>query len=180
RDAGDSAGLFPHLAGIRGHGAAWGDIDGSGYPALFVNSFHDNGSKAAMLFRNNKGKFMLDDQAHLRTSGAGSGALFVDLTNNGRLDLYVSNCALEGQNELRRIPSSLFRNNGNGKFTDVSKDSGAVLPGFSGRGLAALDADGDGLLDLILCERYYGAVKYGPTLLKNKGNFKFYPLQKDV
>src|SRR5438128_1958516 len=94
RDAGDDAGLFPHLAGIRGHGAAWGDVDGSGYPALFVNSFHDNGSKAALFFRNDKGKFQLDAQEHLRTSGAGSGALFVDLTNSGRLDLYVSNCAI--------------------------------------------------------------------------------------
>src|SRR5450631_1240300 len=77
RDAGDDVGLFPSLGGIRGHGAAWGDIDGSGYPALFVNSFHDNGSKAAMLFTNKKGKFTLDSQEHLRTSGAGSGALFV-------------------------------------------------------------------------------------------------------
>src|SRR5438445_1371815 len=128
RDAGDDAGLFPNLAGIRGHGAAWGDVDGSGFPSLFVNSFHDNGSKAAMFFRNDKGKFRLDDQEHLRTSGAGSGALFVDLTNNGRLDLYVSNCAIDNKKEVRRIPSSLFRNDGGGKYTDVSKDSGAILP----------------------------------------------------
>src|ERR1044071_2572948 len=74
RDAGNDTGLFPHLGGIRGHGAAWGDVDGSGYPSLFVNSFHDNGSKAAMLFTNKKGKFTLDDQVQLRTSGAGSGA----------------------------------------------------------------------------------------------------------
>lgn len=173
RDAGDDAGLFPALAGIRGHGAAWGDIDGSGYPALFVNSFHDAGSKAAMMFLNKKGKFSLDPQQHLRTSGAGSGALFVDLTNSGRLDLFSSNCALDNKMEVRRIPSAIFRNEGGGKFTDVSKDSGAILPLFAGRGLSALDADGDGLLDLMLCERYYGPVKYGPTLLKNKGNFKF-------
>jgi len=180
RDAGDDAGLFPALAGIRGHGAAWGDVDGSGYPSLFVNAFHDNGSKAAMLFRNDKGKFRLDDQPHLRTSGAGSGALFVDLTNNGKLDLYASNCALDGKVEVRKIPSAIFRNDGAGKFTDVSKDSGAIFPAFAGRGLAALDADGDGLLDLILCERYYGKVKYGPILLHNKGNFKFDNVSKDV
>lgn len=180
KDAGDETGLFPALGGIRGHGAAWGDIDGSGYPALFVNSFHDNGSKAAMLFTNKKGKFTLDAQEHLRTSGAGSGALFVDLTNNGRLDLYVSNCALNSKAEVRKIPSALFRNDGGGKFTDVSKDSGAVLPLFAGRGLAALDANGDGLLDLMLCERYYGAVQYGPTMLRNKGNFKFDHVSEEV
>ena len=180
KDAGDDAGLFPALGGIRGHGAAWGDIDGSGYPALYVNSFHDNGSKAAMLFTNNKGKFTLDAQEHLRTSGAGSGALFVDLTNNGRLDLYSSNCAMQSKMALRQIPSALFRNDGAGKFTDVSKDSGAILDLYAGRGLAALDADGDGLLDLMMCERYYGPVKYGPTLLQNKGNYKFTAASKDV
>src|SRR5262245_31180156 len=179
RDAGDDTGLFPNLGGIRGHGAAWGDIDGSGYPALFVNSFHDAGSKAAMLFTNKKGKFTLDGQEHLRTSGAGSGALFVDLTNSGRLDLYVSNCALDGK-KGRDIPSALFRNDGAGKFTDVSKDSGAILPGFAGRGLAALDADGDGLLDLLLCERYYGEVKHGPALLRNKGGLKFDNISADA
>src|SRR5438045_3860485 len=36
RDVGDEAGIFPYLAGIRGHGAAWGDVDGDGWPDLFV------------------------------------------------------------------------------------------------------------------------------------------------
>jgi hypothetical protein len=179
RDVGDEAGLFPHVAGIRGHGAAWGDIDGSGWPALFINSFHDAGSKAAMLLRNEKGKFRLDAQEHLRTSGAGSGALFADLTNNGRLDLYVSNCALE-KGEVRKIPSFLFRNDGMGKFTDVTRDSGTSFPAFAGRGLSAIDFNGDGLLDLVLCERYYGPVKYGPILLKNLGNHKFQNVSKEV
>src|SRR4051812_39809395 len=93
KDAGEEAGIFPHLAGIRGHGAAWGDVDGSGYPSLFVATFHTAGSKPSVFLRNEKGKFRLDDQEHLRTSGIGSGALFADLTNTGKLDLYVSNCA---------------------------------------------------------------------------------------
>src|SRR5438445_11614525 len=80
RDVGDEAGALPHLAGIRGHGAAWGDVDGSGWPSLFVATFHNAGSKPSMFLRNDKGKFRLDDQESLRTSGAGSGALFADLT----------------------------------------------------------------------------------------------------
>src|SRR4051812_41993672 len=141
RDVGDEAGLFPHVAGIRGHGVAWGDIDNSGFPSLFVASFHDAGSKPGMLLRNEKSRFRLDDQPQLRTTGMGSGALFVDLTNNGRLDLYVSTCATDGKSPERRAPGYLFRNDGDGKFTDVTKESGAVLPLFSGRGLSALDAD---------------------------------------
>jgi hypothetical protein len=172
RDVGDEAGVFPHVAGIRGHAAAWGDIEGKGWPDLFVGTFHNAGSKPSMLLRNEKGKFRLDGQEHLRTSGMGSGALFVDLTNSGRLDLYVSNC-VHGNGTAETAPNLLFRNDGEGKFTDVSKDSSACPQGYQGRGLAALDFDGDGLLDLITCERYYGAVKTGPALYRNKGNHRF-------
>src|SRR4051812_27663378 len=49
RDVGDETGAFPALAGIRGHGAAWGDVDGDGFPSLFVGTFHNSGSKPGML-----------------------------------------------------------------------------------------------------------------------------------
>jgi hypothetical protein len=99
--------------------------------------------------------------------------LFVDLTNSGRLDLYVSNCA-HGREDVGRVPSFLFRNDGGGKFTDVSRESGACPPGYEGRGLSALDADGDGLLDLVTCEQYYSSkVKTGPGLYRNKGAYRF-------
>lgn len=173
RDVGDEAGIFPHVAGIRGHGAAWGDVDGDGWPDLFVATFHNMGSKPSIFLRNNKGKFRLDKQELLQTSGIGSGALFADLMNQGRLDLYVSNCA-NGKEGIALAPSMLFRNDGKGKFTDVSKESGACPPGFMGRGLAALDFDGDGLLDLLMGEQYYSlTVKTGPALYRNKGNLRF-------
>src|SRR5262249_23680215 len=91
KDVGDDAGVIPHVAGIRGHGVAWADVEGDGWPDLFAATFHNNGSKPSVFLRNDKGKFRLDPQEHLRTSGIGSGALFADLTNSGRLDLYVSN-----------------------------------------------------------------------------------------
>jgi hypothetical protein len=172
RDTGAEAGVFPHLAGIRGHGVAWGDVDGDGWPDLFVGTFHNAGSKPSVFLRNGRGKFRLDDQKQLRTSGQGSGALFVDLANKGRLDLYVSNCA-HGSEGALAAPGVLFRNDGDGRFTDVSSESGACPPGYAGRGLAALDFDGDGLLDLLTCERYYGAVKTGPALYRNKGGHRF-------
>ena len=173
KDVGEKTGLLPAVGGIRGHGVAWGDLDGDGWPDLFVTSFHNEGSKPAMLFRNTKGTFRLDDQKPLAVSGLGSGALFADLTNSGRLDLYVSNCA-HGKEGVQAAPSQLFRNDGGGKFTDVSKDCGACPPGYAGRGLAALDFDGDGLLDLVTCEQYYSPkVKTGLALFRNKGKYQF-------
>lgn len=174
RDAGEESGIFPHAAGLRGHGAAWGDVDHNGWPDLFVTTFHDQGSKAAMLLLNDHGKFTLDPQEHLRTSGMGSGALLVDLDNDGDLELYASNCYLKSKDPVRQLPSHLFRNDGNGQFRDISKSSGTCPAEYAGRGLAAFDYDGDGLLDLILCEQYYSAkVKTGPILYRNLGDLKF-------
>lgn len=173
KDVGEETGIFPAAEGIRGHAVGWGDVDGDGWPDLFVGTFHNSGSKPGVLLRNVKGKFTADKQEHLKTSGIGSGALFADLTNSGRLDLYASHCA-HGKDGVLATPSLLFRNDGDGKFTDISKESGACPPGYEGRGLAALDYDGDGLLDLLLCEQYYSPkVKTGALLLRNKGKHQF-------
>lgn len=173
RNTSESAGLIPAISGIRGHGAAWGDIDGDGYPDLFVATFHNGGSRPSLLLRNQRGHLALDPQEQVRTSGMGSGALFVDLNNSGRLDLYVSNCTHGRVADELANPNSLFRNDGDGRFTDVSKASGACLPRYAGRGVAAADFDGDGLLDLLTCERYYGDVDRGPCLFRNLGNYRF-------
>jgi hypothetical protein len=178
KDVGEEAGIFPAVEGIRGHAAAWGDADGDGWPDLFVGTFNNSGSKPGVLLRNVKGRFTPDKQEHLKTSGIGSGALFADLGNTGRLDLYASHCA-HGKEGVLAAPSLLFRNDGDGKFTDISKESGACPPGYEGRGLAALDYDGDGLLDLLLCEQYYSPkVKTGAVLLRNKGKQQFEVVQE--
>jgi hypothetical protein len=182
RDVGDETGLFPHVSEIRGHGAAWGDVDGDGWADLYVATFHNQGSKANMFLRNVNGKFQLDPQEHLRTSGMGSGALFADFTNSGRLDLYVSNCSHGKKGDPAfSTPNSLFRNDGGGTFTDVSRQSGACPPLYEGRGVTVLDFDGDGLLDLLTCEQYYSPkVKVGPALYRNLGGHRFENVSEKV
>lgn len=172
RDVADESGVGKVLSGIRAHGAAWGDVDGDGWPDLFVGTFH-TGGKPSQLLLNRKGKFTLDTQEHVRVSACVSGALFVDLDNSGKLDLYVS-CSANGKDGVRAQPSRLFRNAGGGKLEDVSAASGACPPGMLGRTVAAADLDGDGLLDLIVCNFYYSpAVKQGLYVFRNKGGHRF-------
>jgi hypothetical protein len=174
RDVGDEAGLFPEVAGIRGHGAAWGDIDDDGWLDLFVGTFGGKDSKSSMLFRNSKGKFQLDPQKPLAIGGRMTGCIFADLDNDGDLDLYVGSMP-NVKNNLAGC--SLFRNDGTGKFADVSKGNGACPEAFGGRSATVLDFDGDSLLDLLVGEDpipgYNGSKTKSSRLFKNKGNLQF-------
>src|SRR5262245_9172469 len=178
RDVGDEAGLFPHVAGIAGHAAGWGDVDGSGWPSLYVGTFggHPYGSKANLFFRNDKGKFRLDGQKHLQVLGRASSAVFVDLDNDGDLDLYISNHAIDGKAYKQPhygAPNALFRNDGGGTFTDVSAGSGVCPADFPARSVAVLDFDGDGLLDLLVGECFFQGGQSRSRLFRNLGGLKF-------
>jgi hypothetical protein len=181
KDVGDDAGLFPHVASIRGHGAAWGDADGDGWLDLYVGTFQGAGSRANLFFRNDRGKFKLDEQKALEIPARTTGTIFVDLDNDGDLDLYVA-CMPQPKNNL--VACTLYRNDGKGKFTDVSKDSGACPAAFGGRGATVLDYDGDGLLDLLVGEDpipgYNGSTTKSSRLFRNKGDLKFEDVSKAV
>jgi hypothetical protein len=178
RDVAEEAGLWPHVGGIAGHGAGWGDVDGDGWPDLYVATFGGSpyGSKPHQFFRNVKGKFQLDGQKQLQVLGRASGAVFADFDNDGDLDLYVSNHAIDGKPYKMphfSTPNFLFRNDGGGKFTDVSAASGACPAEFPARSVAVLDYDGDGLLDLLVGECFFQGGKSRSRLFRNRGGLKF-------
>ncbi|MCC7265003.1 MAG: VCBS repeat-containing protein, partial [Candidatus Latescibacteria bacterium] len=151
-EVGSSAGVDD--AG-NGYGATWGDYDNDGDPDLYVTN---NG--ANLLYRNEgNGTFAeVGSSAGVADAGYGTGAAWADYDNDLDLDLYVVNY---GSANL------LYRNNGNGTFTEVGANAGVADVG-NGYGVAWGDADNDGYLDLYV-------VNYGSAnrLYRNHGNGTF-------
>jgi hypothetical protein len=189
RDITPETGLGGPLAGMMGHAAAWGDIDGDGDQDLFVGGFADRPDKEYLpaqspvsnrLFRNlGNGHFEPISNPALEHHGRTTAAVFVDLDNDGRLDLYVANNSkassglgpgVQHDAQLRR--SELFRND-RGTLVDVSTTSGACLTAAgAARGIGVLDQDGDGRLDILVLEDRFGRNPRS-RLCRNMGNFAF-------
>ena len=76
----------------------------------------------------------------------GSGCGWIDYDQNGLLDLYLVNGCKPG----RPARSALYRNNGDGTFTDVTEKAGTGAEGLFGMGVAVGDYDNDGFPDLFV------------------------------
>ncbi len=195
-DVTEAAGLRAPLAGLMGHGGAWGDFDGDGRIDLFVGGFCDRpnaeyapaaGPVPPHLFHNDGGgRFSIMDAPGVTTFARTSGAVFADLDNNGTLELYVSNNAKqkagkggEPQQSAQTRHSQLFRNDA-GKLVDISAESGACPETlFTSRNVAVFDYNGDGRLDLLIVEDKFTR---GPrsVLLRNEGGLKFKDVSEEV
>jgi hypothetical protein len=143
-----------------------------------------------LLFRNQQGRFRIDDQASVRIACRPTGALLVDLDNDGDLDLYVSSMPAAADSKLAaRVGTalagcSLFRNDGGGQFTDISLSNGACPPALGGRSATVLDYDGDGRLDLLVGEDplagYNGSPTTSSRLFRNLGGLRFEDVSRQV
>ena len=155
------------VAGGRfGMGAAAADYDGDGDTDLYVTSYGQN-----LLYRNRgDGTFEeVAEAAGLGISGWFTHAVWFDHDNDSDLDLFVSSFVSYslgeakycGDNSIGRrhycIPRSfkptasrLFSNDGHGKFTDVSEQSGIASVEGKAFGAVATDINNDGRLDLFV------------------------------
>jgi len=137
-----------------GMGTAVADYDGDGWPDLVKTNFIDD---LPNLYRNNRdGSFSeatVQAGLGLHSQFLGWGAAFVDYDNDGWPDIFMVNGHVypgvkSGDYRQQRL---LYRNGGQGKFSDRSKEAGAaVMEKTSARGLAVGDYDNDGRADLLI------------------------------
>ena len=141
-----------------GMGIDAADYDHSGNPSILISNF----SNQMLSLFHNEGHGLFVDAAPTSEIGRdslltlGFGCFFFDYDLDGWLDIFVANGHIEDQieNIQKRVryaePPHLFRNVGNGKFTEVTQQMGAdfARPRV-GRGAAYADIDNDGDLDLV-------------------------------
>ena len=157
---------------LAGMGVAVGDYDNDGWIDMFVTNFAYEFNN---LYHNEKEFFVdatasagLDDPSYLYV---GWGTFFFDSDNDGDLDLFIANGHIMDNNELQsdqltyEQPDQLFENRGNGKFVEISIESGNYFSQkHVARGSAYFDYDNDGDLDLLISNS-----NQFPILLRNDG-----------
>ncbi|MFO7906640.1 MAG: CRTAC1 family protein [Planctomycetota bacterium] len=166
-----------------GLGVTAGDYDNNGFPDLYLNNHGPN-----VLYRNNgDGTFSnVTESSGVRNGDTvGAGASFLDIEGDGDLDLYVSNYVdftyenhvpiiidghayQAGPRYYNPVPDTLYRNNGDGTFTDISETSGVGAHAGPGMGMVCGDFDNDGDTDVFIC--HDGQANF---LFRNDGHGNF-------
>jgi enediyne biosynthesis protein E4 len=157
-----SSGLAKQMYGL---GCAVGDFDNDGRDDIYITALGGN-----YLFRNLGGGRFADvtTKAHVKDAGFSTGAVWFDYDNDGKLDLFVSHyvdwseatdqlCTLDGKSKSYCTPelykgqsATLYHNLGHGVFEDVTKKAGLFDPSSKSLGVALIDYDDDGWIDLFV------------------------------
>jgi hypothetical protein len=180
-DVTDKAGV---ASGRFGMGVTAGDYDNDGWQDIYVTNYGRN-----ILYRNNGNGTFADttEKAGVAAPGWSTCAVWFDYDNDGLLDLFVSGFVYydKSQNILcvdktmsrtfyciprvfKPRPSHLYHNNGNGTFTDASRESGIEDSPGKSFGAVATDVNNDRLMDLFVAND-----TMPNFLFVNKGDGKF-------
>jgi hypothetical protein len=165
-DVTEKAGLSGMPQNRYSMGVAVGDFDNDGFEDIYVTGYGGN-----TLYRNNGNGTFTDvtQKAGVGAGGWSASAGFFDYDNDGKLDLFVTRyidwtfktnrycgeqrpgyrayCHPDNYDGVNNI---LYRNNGDGTFTDVSAKAGIANPAGKGLGVAFADFDDDGFTDVFV------------------------------
>ncbi len=166
-----------------GMGVAAGDYDNDGDIDVYVANYGPN----ALLRNDGSGVFEnVADEAGVDDPGWGSAAAFLDLDADDDLDLFLVNylnwspaieryCYDRGDptycaptTYAAPAPDRLFRNDGDGTFTDITRQAGLNTTYGNGLGVVGADFDGDGLTDVFVAND-----RNVNQLWLNQGNLRF-------
>ncbi len=162
-DVTKAAGLDLELYGM---GVTVADYDNDGFPDIFISCV----GQSRLFHNSGKGTFtdVTQKAGLLNKQGFSTSALWFDYDRDGLLDLFVCNyvrwsadhdvfCSLDGKNKSYCTPEAyrgdtcwLLHNRGDGTFEDVTSTSGIFDTSSKSLGVAMLDFDQDGWLDLLV------------------------------
>jgi enediyne biosynthesis protein E4 len=148
-----------------GMGCAVGDYDNDGFDDLYLTAV----GSSHLYHNQGNGKFVdVTAKAGVASPGFSASAAWVDYDNDGKLDLFVTHyiewsietdqyCSLDNKNKSYCTPqrykgesSHLYHNKGGGVFEDVTKKAGLWDPTSKALGVALIDFDNDGWMDLFV------------------------------
>jgi tetratricopeptide (TPR) repeat protein len=150
---------------VNGFSIIAGDYDNDGYIDLYISRLGWYAGDGTLYHNNGDGTFTdVTEKAGLSTWGPCFSASWVDYNCDGYLDLFIPNNS--GGIFDRHVPNRLFRNNGDGTFTDVASEAGVggILPAI---GSSWGDYNNDGYPDLFVSGMGH------PQLLRNNGDGTF-------
>ncbi|MDP3149076.1 MAG: LamG-like jellyroll fold domain-containing protein [Ignavibacteria bacterium] len=129
------------LTGVSNSSVAWGDYDNDGNLDILLTGLNDVSGQVSIIYKNN-GDGTFTEQTSVFLAGVEQGSIaWGDYDNDGYLDILLT--GMNGTNQISKI----YKNNGNGTFTEQTS---ASLTGVSNSSVAWGDYNNDGSLDILL------------------------------
>jgi enediyne biosynthesis protein E4 len=178
RDVSAAAGFFGENSSWA---AAWADYDRDGdVDVITLGHVQQETGSITQLWRNNGDGTFTDVTLAAglnQHNGDCHGAVWGDFDNDGNVDLYIA----KGSTKTKPVNfNELWKNNGDGTFTNIASLAGVIGLNQRGRGANSVDYDGDGRLDIFVLDFARNANDSGNALYRNDGDMRFTDLAEEA